>query len=50
MEYKTGNKDDLIGILELLKQLSENADFSENNNLEDKNKIWDKIENNNIKY
>ena len=50
MEYKIGNKDDLIGILELLKQLSEKADFSENNDLEYINKIWDKIENSNIKY
>jgi hypothetical protein len=28
MEYKIGNKDDLIGILELLKQHGENTDFS----------------------
>ena len=50
MEYKIGNKDDLIGILELFKQLNENTGYSENNDLEYVNKIWDKIENNNIKY
>jgi len=50
MEYKIGNKDDLIGILELLKQLSENPYSSENIDLEYINKIWNKIENNNIKY
>jgi GNAT superfamily N-acetyltransferase len=50
MEYEIGNKNDLNGILELLKQLGENNGSSENNDFEYLNNIWNKIENNNIKY
>jgi len=50
MEYEIGNKNDLNGILELLKQLGENTGFSENKDLGYFNNIWNKIENNNIKY
>jgi ribosomal protein S18 acetylase RimI-like enzyme len=47
MEYKVAEKNDLLKIIELYKQLSSsNDDFQ----LEKINKIWDNIENNNIKY
>ncbi|MCL2764645.1 MAG: GNAT family N-acetyltransferase [Treponema sp.] len=48
MDYLIGNKDDLIGILELYKQLGDN-----NGSLfgiYEAYKIWDIIEKNNIKY
>jgi ribosomal protein S18 acetylase RimI-like enzyme len=50
MEFGIGNKDDLAGILELLKQLIENAGSSDNIDLKYANKKWEEIENNNIKY
>jgi GNAT superfamily N-acetyltransferase len=50
MEFGIGNKDDLVGILELLKQLVENIGSSDNIDLKYANKIWEKIVNNNIKY
>jgi GNAT superfamily N-acetyltransferase len=47
MEYCVGKREDLVNILELYKQLNpSNNDFS----IENANKIWDKIENGNIKY
>jgi GNAT superfamily N-acetyltransferase len=50
MEFGIGNKYDLVGILELLKQLVENTGSSDNFDLKCANKIWENIENNNIKY
>ncbi|MDR1531651.1 MAG: GNAT family N-acetyltransferase [Clostridiales bacterium] len=47
MEYCIAKRENLVNILELYKQLNPtNNDFS----LEDANRIWDKIENENIKY
>jgi GNAT superfamily N-acetyltransferase len=47
VEYCVGKRENLINILELYKQLDPiNNDFS----IETANKIWDKIENENIKY
>jgi len=48
MEYVMGKKEDLEGILELLKQLIENGDSIIDNNYAIK--IWKYIELNNIKY
>jgi GNAT superfamily N-acetyltransferase len=47
MEYCIAKRENLVNILELYKQLNPtNNDFS----IENANKIWDKIENENIKY
>jgi len=47
MEFRIGNKNDLTGILELLKQLVKNAGFSGNIDLKYANNL---IENNMIKH
>jgi GNAT superfamily N-acetyltransferase len=47
MEYCIAKRENLVNILELYKQLNpSNNDFS----IRNANKIWDKIENENIKY
>lgn len=48
MDYVIGKKEDLSAILELYKQLSDSNDFSFTIN--EANKVWDIIENNNVKY
>ncbi|MCL2115434.1 MAG: GNAT family N-acetyltransferase [Methanobrevibacter sp.] len=50
MIFEVGNRKDLNGIVELNKQLDENNNSLKTFNLDIRNKIWDKIENNNIKY
>jgi ribosomal protein S18 acetylase RimI-like enzyme len=48
MEFLTGNRNDLKGIIELYKQLNDsNSAFF---NTDTANEIWNKIETNNIKY
>jgi hypothetical protein len=42
MEYLTAGKEDVLGILELYKQLNQNND---NFTINEINKTWDKIEN-----
>jgi GNAT superfamily N-acetyltransferase len=50
MVFEIGNREDLIGILEIYEQLDENNSTLEALNINNANRIWDKIENNNIKY
>jgi GNAT superfamily N-acetyltransferase len=47
MEFCTAERNDLENILELYKQLNPS---NENFSVEDANKVWDSIENKNVKY
>jgi GNAT superfamily N-acetyltransferase len=50
MEYCIGKRKDLEKILELYKQFNPGMDIFVDFSMENANKVWDKIENNNIKY
>ena len=50
MDFKLGKREDIVGILELYKQLYENNASLANFNIEEAYKAWDNIENSNIKY
>ena len=50
MEYEVGKRDDLGAILELYKQWNPKIDIFADFSIEEANKVWDKIESNNIKY